>query len=93
MLDGLVDLLVDAVVACVNAFVAALAAVLQALFDVLPDMPDLPEPPEAFTDAAGWVAWFFPVGTLLDVLAFVLTMWLLWQAVALALRWAKGIDT
>jgi len=54
-------------------------------------MPDLPDEPESVETASEWVSWFFPVGTVIDVLAFVLTMFLLWQAVALALRWAKGI--
>jgi len=90
-LDGLLDILVDAVVLVINAFIAAIGAVLGALFAVLPDLPELPEPPDAIETAASWVAWFFPVGTVIDVLAFVLTMYLLWQAVALALRWAKAL--
>jgi hypothetical protein len=91
VLDGLLDILVDAAIACINAVIAALGFVLQGLFDLLPDLPDLPELPDPFVTAEEWVSWFFPVGTVIDALAFVLTMWLLWQAVALALRWAKGI--
>jgi len=92
MLDGLLDILVSAVVACLNALIVAIAAVLSGLFAILPDMPDLPTPPDAMTTAAEWVSWFFPVGTVIDILAFVLTMFLLWQAVVLALRWAKATD-
>lgn len=87
--EGFVNALVDAL----NAVIAALAAVINALFAILPDLPELPEPPAAFTMAYGWVSWVFPVGTLLDILLFVLSMWLLWQAVAIALRWAKALNS
>ncbi len=77
-------------VKALNAIIAALGAVLAALLELLPEMPDLPAPPTALVTAESWVAWAFPVGTLLDCLAFTLAMWLLWQAVAIALRWAKA---
>lgn len=92
MLDGLVDLLVSAATAVLNTIIAALGAVLAGLVAILPDLPEPPELPEAFTTSASWVAWFFPVDQLLLALAFVVSMWLLWQIVALALRWAKGIS-
>lgn len=88
LLSGIADLVVDAL----NALIAAFAVVLEALFAILPDMPELPEPPDALITAESWVAWFFPVGTLIDVLVFTLSMYLLWQAVALALRWAKMLN-
>lgn len=86
LFDGIVALLLEAV----NGLIAALGGLLQALFDALPALPALPDPPDALLTAESWVAWAFPVGTLLDVLAFVLAMWLLWQAVAIVLRWAKA---
>jgi len=92
MLSWLLDHVVELLIRGLNGLIAALAAVLSALFDVLPDMPDLPEPPESLVTAESWVAWFFPVGTVLDILAFVLAMFLLWQVVAIVLRWAKAKD-
>jgi hypothetical protein len=80
----------ELVVRALNALIAGLAAALALVLAVLPDMPDLPTPSVALVRAESWVSWFFPVGTLLDVLAFVVTVWLLWQAVAIALRWAKA---
>jgi hypothetical protein len=91
VLGGLLDILLEAVVACLNALIAALGAVLAALFALLPDLPDLPELPDAVTTAESWVAWFFPIGTVVDILVWGFTMWLLWQAVAIALRWAKAL--
>jgi hypothetical protein len=92
MLSGIWDGIVGVIVDAVNGLLAALAAVLQGLFDLLPDLPALPEPPDALILAESWVAWVVPVGTILDILTFTLAMWLLWQAVAIVLRWAKATD-
>lgn len=91
MLSGIWTGFVNAVIAALNAVISALATAINAVFSILPDLPALPEPPDAYVMAYGWVAWVFPVGTLLDILLFVLTMWLMWQAVAIALRWAKAL--
>jgi hypothetical protein len=79
------------VVGAVNALILALATAIGGLLSILPNMPALPDPPEPFTMAAGWVAWFIPVGTILQALTAVMGFWLLWQAVAIALRWAKAL--
>jgi hypothetical protein len=89
--DALIGAMADVVTSAINALVAALAFVIAGLFALLPNMPDLPELPEPFVTAESWVAWFFPVSTLLNILAFWLAMWLLWQVIALALRWAKAL--
>lgn len=91
MLNWLLNGIVAIVVEAVNGLIAALAAALAALISILPDMPDLPDLPEAFDTALGWVAWFLPVHQILLSLEFVIAMWLLWQAVALLLRWAKAL--
>lgn len=76
----------------VNAIVAALAALLTALVAADPvNMPALPTLPAPFTTALGWVAWVFPVGTAVDILAFLLTAWLAWQVIAILLRWVKAV--
>ena len=54
--------------------------------------PALPDPPQALVTAEGWVAWVFPVGTVLQILGFTLAVFLLWQLVAIGLRWAKALD-
>jgi hypothetical protein len=81
------------VVIALNALIAALASVLAGLFSLLPDMPALPSLPDAMVTAEAWVAWVFPVSTVFDILVFGFSMWLLWQAVALALRWAKALQS
>jgi len=91
MIDAFLGAIVSIVVGAVNALLAAIGAILSVIVAALPDMPDLPELPAPFVTAESWVAWFFPVGTLLDILAFWLAMWLLWQITALVLRWAKAL--
>jgi hypothetical protein len=90
MVSDLLAGMVGLVVAALNALIAAIGAVLSVLFSILPTMPDLPDLPDAITTAESWVAWFFPVGTVVDILTFVAAMWLLFQIVALVLRWAKA---
>lgn len=80
-----------ALVSALNAIIAALATAVTALLSVLPDMPALPALPSAFTTAESWVAWVFPIGTVADILVWATTVWILWQAVSLVLRWAKAI--
>jgi hypothetical protein len=90
VVDALLGAIAAFVVKAINALIAALASVIAALFSALPDMPQLPDPPAALVTAEGWVAWVFPVGTLISILEFVLAMWLIWQIVVIALRWAKA---
>lgn len=75
-----------------NGLILALGTIVGGFLSILPDMPALPTLPDPFTTAAAWVAWFFPVDTLLTVLALVITLWLVWQLVVVALRWAKAVS-
>jgi hypothetical protein len=79
--------------AAINGFVAALGAVVALAIAAIPvDMPDPPAMPDAMTTALSWVAWVFPIGTLLAIIAFFLSVWLMWQAIAVVLRWVKALD-
>jgi hypothetical protein len=90
MLDALLGGISALVIGAINAVIYLFGAILAGLFSLLPNMPDLPTPPTALVTAEGWVAWFFPVSTVIDILVFTLSMWLLFQAIALAMRWAKA---
>jgi hypothetical protein len=37
------------------------------------------------------VNWVFPVAQVALFFTFILSAWLLWQAVAIAMRWAKAL--
>jgi len=83
--------IIGAVVGALNTAIAALGAAAAAAIALLPNMPALPTEPSALVTAEGWVAWVFPVNTVWDILVFFIGVWLLWQAVAIALRWAKAL--
>ena len=92
LLEGFVCFVQTGATLVVNAVIAALGAFVGLLVAAMPvAMPDLPALPSQFATAAGWVAWFFPVATVVQILAFFLTAWLAWQAVAIGLRWAKAL--
>lgn len=75
----------------INAIVIALAAVVSTVIGLMPDIPTPPSMPDAMTTALSWIAWFFPVGTVVDIFAFLAAAWLIWLGVSVILRWAKAI--
>jgi hypothetical protein len=76
----------------VNALISALAALVSGVLYLMPSFPDFPAVPEQLTEVVGWIAWFFPIHQLVLLLTFFLTAYIAWFVVALALRWAKGMD-
>jgi len=91
IVDQFVCWIETGVMTVLNLVIVALGAMVTALCAVLPSMPSLPDMPSQFTTAASYIAWFFPVGTLVDVLAFFIAAQLLWWGVSIGLRWAKVI--
>lgn len=88
----LLEIIVRLAIKALNGLIAAFAAVMEQAVDLLPDMPSLPDPPDALVTAEAWVAWFFPVNTLLDILAATLVFFIVWSAVVIGLRWAKASE-
>lgn len=89
LIDDLFGGIVSLVISAINGLIAALGEILAGLFSLLPDMPELPDPPDAIVTAESWVAWIIPVHQIVLALTFVVSMWLLWQVVLIALKWAK----
>lgn len=81
-----------ALVFVLNGVILALAAIVGVVTGLMPDIPSAPSLPGPLTTALSWIAWFFPVGTLIDVLAFLLAAWLIWIGVATVLRWVKVVE-
>lgn len=75
----------------INAVVVALALVVGTVVGLMPDVPDAPSLPGPMQTALQWVAWFFPVGTLVAAFAFIAGAWLIWLGVSTILRWAKAV--
>jgi hypothetical protein len=77
--------------AVVNAIVVALAVAAQFVINAIPvDVPDPPSLPGPMGTALAWINWVFPVGTVVDILAFSLLAWLAWQVAVIVLRWVKA---
>lgn len=75
----------------INDVVSALAAVVGTVIGLMPDIPSAPSLPGPMTTALSWIAWFFPVGTLVDIFVFMSAAWLIWLGVSTILRWAKAV--
>ena len=90
-LSQLVCWIMSALIGALNLILAALGALIATLVSLLPDMPATPSAPAAVTTAAGWVNWVFPVAQVALFFTFILSAWILWQAVAIAMRWAKAL--
>lgn len=87
LFDGIGNLVIEAL----NAIIKALATAANAVLGLLPGMPTFPNLPSQFSQVMGWINWFFPVGTVFDIVAFMVTAWLLWMGLRVILRWAKLI--
>jgi hypothetical protein len=84
--------IVYAAIGFVNLLAVALGALVSGVLFLLPSMPSIPSLPNGFTQGLGWISWFFPIGTVFDVLAALIGLWVVWQAFALVLRWVKYVD-
>ena len=91
LLLGILCAIVSGIIHALNFVIAALGVLVAALVGLMPDMPSMPAVPAAVKSALAWVNWFFPVGTVVQFFAFIVAVWLLWQAVAIGLRWAKAV--
>ena len=96
LLQSIVDLLVcwieTAAVTVLNLLVLAVGSLIALLIAADPvNMPDPPTLPAAMVTAEGWVAWVFPVHQAVLVFAFVLSAWIAWQVIAIAMRWGKAL--
>jgi hypothetical protein len=75
-----------------NQFIIMIAAVVGAIAGIMPSMPSVPTLPSWAATGISWVSWFFPIGTLLNVLTFMIAAWLIWIGVATILRWLKVVE-
>jgi len=75
-----------------NQFIIFLAAAVGAVANLMPNMPAVPTLPSWASTGISWVSWFFPVGTLLDVLTFLIAAWIVWIGVSTILRWFKIVQ-
>jgi uncharacterized membrane protein YozB (DUF420 family) len=92
VLQNLAFSVLAVIIMAFNAILEALATLLAGLIYVLPPFPDLPSMPAVMVTVLGWINWVFPVGTVVLILAWMAGVWLLWQGIAIALRWARVVS-
>lgn len=81
-------------VKALNAILAGLVNLANALISTWPiSMPNLPDLPSGLVTAVGWVEWTpLPVAAGLAFFMFAIGVWLLWQVLALVLRFVRVIE-
>jgi hypothetical protein len=86
VLNALIDVLNLAIVGVADAIVAFIAA-----WPI--DMPDLPTAPSELSTVWGWVMWSpLPVEAGIAFFLFSVSVWVLWLAASILLRWLKVIS-
>jgi uncharacterized membrane protein YdjX (TVP38/TMEM64 family) len=80
ILAGLVEVL--------NAIIAAIAALATLVLSLLPGFP---EPPSAPSGVVGGLLWFLPLGTILAFFSLMVSCWLGFLAVKIALKWVRAL--
>jgi hypothetical protein len=79
-------LLAGLVVESINGWIGAIAFLGSALVAALPAFPAVPTVPEA---PAAALSWLVPVGAVMAVFTVMLTLWLTFMGLKIALNWAK----
>jgi hypothetical protein len=78
-----------ALVTGINLLIVAVGAFIAAVVGLLPTLPDPPGPPDS--GVLQWVAYIYPMGAMLAVLATFLTMWVAFLVIRIPLRWIKAL--
>lgn len=73
----------------INIVIKGLGAFIALVVDLLPELPGLPD--AAPPTAVSWLAWGFPVATVLAAAAALCTMYGVFLLVRIALKWAKAV--
>lgn len=81
-----------AAITAFNVVILALGTLIQPLIDAMPEIPEISIPSQ-ITTVMGWINWVFPVSTVVQILAFMLLVYLAWFVLSILLRWAKATDS
>lgn len=89
VLTALASFILAGIIFAVNALIVGIGAFLLALAALMPDMPDAPPNPDG--GVLGTLNWIMPLSQLLGGLTIVLTLWLAFLGLRVALRWMKAM--
>jgi hypothetical protein len=73
----------------INALIAGFAAAAATVLSLLPGLPTPPGPPSS--GVLQWIAYIYPMGAMLAVVATFIALWIAFLAVRIPLRWVKAL--
>ncbi len=91
ILHGVLDipfLIIGGLVELVNGIITMIAALAKALLSLLPGFPAYPKAPSG---VAGGFLWFVPLGPILAFFSLMVTCWLTFLGIKIALKWVKAL--
>lgn len=81
-------LVVTFFVLAINGAIVSVGALLGVLLDLLPEFPD---PPAAPGGVIGALLWFVPLGAMLAFFALMVTCWVTFLGIKVALKWVRAL--
>lgn len=81
-------LVINLLIESFNGWLGILNLGMLAALAVLPGFPEIPELP---SEPLGMVSFYLPIPAMLAVLAALVTAFVTWLGVSVALRWAKAL--
>lgn len=81
-------LVIGLLVELLNAIIVAIAALAELVLSLLPGFPEAPTAPGG---VVGGLLWFLPLGPILSFFALMVSCWLGFLAVKIALKWVRAL--
>ena len=73
----------------INGAIISIGAFLNVVFAVLPGFPSAPSAPNS--GVLSWLLYFVPLGSILSFAALMLTCWVTFLGIKVALKWMRAI--
>lgn len=89
VISHLGDWFLWALVSAVNLLIAAVGTLIAFVLGLLPSLPTPPTVPSGSWLA--WLCWFMPVGSLVAGFGLMVTAWIAFLLIRIALKWAKAL--
>lgn len=76
----------------INSAISWLTGMIAKVVDLLPDSPFSFDIPDYVRDIVGYINFFFPIGTFVEILGAWTACILVWYVASLLMRWIKAIE-
>lgn len=81
-----------AIMSAFNAIIAGIAAVIAVIVSALPNMPDDVSWSGIISDVFGYANWLFPVAFLVQMIAVLAGLFLVWMGISWVLRFFRAVQ-